>query len=205
MSKSALRSLLASLLLATALIPPGQAVNYPTKSYDATYLRRTAEGQSNYRFCTDGLGHVRIETEPPQAGLAIINDNPARSITIFDYPRHESYMLLEKQKLAIRQTMPQDASAAPLDDQRIKELHGKALGTELKFGHPCHGWQWESNGVTTESWTADDLGCPIHTAKTSASGEELLHLQKYVAGSPDPNQFEIPAGYKLTNAAVVPA
>ncbi len=204
MSKPALRLLVASLLVSTTFsLAVAAGPNYPTEAYNATYLRLNSAGTSSYRICTDGQGHVRIETTPPQAGLTISADSPARTIQIFDYPRHQSIMLLEKQKLAIEQPMRADASAAPMDEARIKELHGKSLGAAVKFGQPCHGWQYEAaNGVMTESWTADKLNCPIHTVTTSTSGDEVMHLQKYVLKDPDPAEFEVPKDYKITKSAI---
>jgi hypothetical protein len=205
MSKLALNSFVASLLVSMTLLPALAAgPNYPTVAYNATYARLNSAGTSSYRICTDGEGHVRIETTPPQAGLTISSESPARTIQIFDYPHHQSYTLLEKQKLAIEQPLRTDASAAPLDDTRIKEMNGKSLGAAVKFGQPCHGWQYEVNGVMTESWTADKLNCPIHTVTTSTSGDEVMHLQKYVLMTPDPSEFEVPHDYKITKSTLSP-
>lgn len=180
-------------------MPALALTNYPTTAYDATYVRRTEQGVSDYRYCTDGEGHVRIETTPPAAGYTISEEKPANSVTIFDYPHKLMFTLLEKQKIAIKAPMNANASAAPLNSARIKELNGRDLGTDTKFNHPCHGYKWEENGITTESWIATDLKCPIHTETMSPKGNETMHLAKYKLVDADPRDFEIPADFKVTD------
>jgi hypothetical protein len=101
----------ALLSLGTSIV--AGAANYPTDAYDATYKRQKMRksgsdgnyhndgGVSDYRFATDGQGRIRIETEPPNAGI-ITGQTPPKIITIFDFPNGESYILYEKQKLAVR-------------------------------------------------------------------------------------------------------
>jgi hypothetical protein len=190
---------LVSFLMCNISMPALAITNYPTTAYDAKYARRTEQGLSDYRYCTDGEGHVRIETTPPTAGYTISDEKPANSVTIFDYPHKLMFTLLEKQKIAIKAPMNTNASAAPLNAARIKELHGEDLGTDTKFNHPCHGYKWEENDVTTESWIATDLKCPIHTETMSKKGNETMHLEKYKLVDPDPRDFEVPADYKITD------
>lgn len=190
---------LISLLLCGISMPAQALVNYPTTAYDATYVRRTEQGVSDYRYCTDGEGHVRIETTPPTAGYTISDDKPANSVTIFDYPHKVMFTLLEKQKIAIKAPLNGNANGAPLNPARIKEMNGKDLGIDTKFNHPCHGYQWEENGVTTEQWIATDLKCPLHTETMSAKGNETMHLAKYKLVDANPADFEIPADFKITD------
>lgn len=205
MADFSFKSLAAFLILATGLQAAlAAAGNYPTKPYDAMYRRANAQGQSDYRMCTDGQGHIRIETEAPTDGIMYGGDKPPKTVTIFDYPRGESYILLEKQKIAMRSPMQTNASAAPLDENRIKELGGKALGAKTMYGHPCHGWQYTANGVQTLVWTADDLNCAIHTETTSDHDQEIMHLVKYIAGEPDPQEFTVPEDYRISSMQVTP-
>ena len=175
------------------------ANNYPTTAYDATYVRRSEQGVSDYKYCTDGEGHVRIETTPPSAGYTISDEKPANSVTIFDYPHKVMFTLLEKQKIALKSPLNANASGAPLNADRIIELHGKDLGTDTKFNHPCHGYKWEENDVTTEQWIATDLNCPIHTETASKKGNETMHLAKYKLVDANPADFEVPADFKVTD------
>jgi hypothetical protein len=198
-SRKSFSFVLVSFLLGSQNIPAQAIVNYPTKPYDATYVRRTEQGVSDYRYCTDGEGHVRIETTPPSAGYTISDEKPANSVTIFDYPHKVMFTLLEKQKIAIKAPMNTNASAAPLNAARIAELHGQDLGVDTKFNHPCHGYKWEENDVTTEQWIATDLNCPIHTETMSKKGNETMHLAKYKLVDANPSDFEVPADYKITD------
>jgi hypothetical protein len=185
------------------------AANYPTDAYDALYkkqkMTKQAEGYGNdggvsdYRFVTDGQGRIRIETEPANAGF-ITGQKPPKTITIFDFPNGESYILLEKQKLAMRSPLKKDASLAPMDDKRIKEVNGKSLGTRVINNHPCHGWEYELNGVKTETWTADDLKCPIDTYTMNADTTlDVMHLFKFSNRIPEPDEFNVPRDFKVTN------
>jgi hypothetical protein len=209
-------SLNASFSVIGALVciaPMVSAANYPTIPYDATYRRLhtkfdtvqgrvVAIGESDYRVCTDGTGHVRVESQPPTHGI-ISNDFSPKTITIFDYQTGLTYLLLEKQKQAVRTPLKTDSSMAPLDDKRIKELNGRALGAKTLYGHPCHGWEYDLNGVKTECWTADDLGCPIHTVTTNADQSgEVLHLYKFDKGGPNPEELSVPSDFKISDIAV---
>ena len=185
------------------------AANYPTDAYDATYKRKklvkqngadygSDGGSSDYRFATDGQGRIRIESEPANSGL--IGEKPPKTVTIFDFPNGESYILLEKQKLAMRSPLTKDASLAPIDDRRVKELNGHALGAQQMAGHPCHGWEYSLNGTKTETWTADDLKCPIDTYTMNADGTlDVLHLIKFSNRIPAPDEFNVPRDFKVSN------
>jgi hypothetical protein len=195
------------LSMASTLI--SSAANYPTDAYDALYkkqkMTKQAEGYGNdggvsdYRFVTDGQGRIRIETEPANAGF-ITGQKPPKTITIFDFPNGETYILLEKQKLAMRSVLTKDASLAPIDEKRVKEMNGKSLGTGVRSSHPCHGWEYELNGVKTETWIADDLKCPIDTFTMNSDGTlDVLHLYKFSNRIPTQDEFNVPRDFKVTN------
>lgn len=201
-------------LLSFGLSLVATAANYPTDAYDATYKRqkmikqvggpRDGEyvndgGVSDYRFATDGQGRIRIETEPPNAGI-ITGQTPSRIITIFDFSNGESYILYEKQKIAQRSPLKRDASMAPIDDQRVKELNGKSLGARNISGHKCHGWEYELNGCKNETWTADDLKCPIDTYTMNADGSlDVMHLFRFSNRIPPSEEFNVPDDFKITS------
>ena len=188
-----------------------EAANYPTNAYVATYKKqkmtkqpdtyKNEGGVSDYRFVTDGQGRIRIETEPANAGFITGQASP-KTVTIFDFPNSESYILYEKQKLAMRTPLKKDASLAPIDDNRIKDLGGKSLGVDERSGHKCHGWEYTLNGVKTETWTADDLKVPIDTFTLNADGSlDVLHLNTFIpfkSTLPSPEEFNVPRDYKMT-------
>ena len=187
------------------------AASFPTNAYDATYKKQkmTKQGDgpyandggvSDYRFATDGQGRIRIETEPANQGF-ITGEKTAKTVTIFDYPNGESYILLERQKLAMRSPLKKDSSLAPIDEQRVKELNGKSLGPADRSGHKCHGWEYELNGVKYETWTADDLGCPIDVYTMNADQTlDVMHLFKFVKGAPPPDSFDVPRDFKMSSS-----
>jgi hypothetical protein len=201
--------LVAVLVVTFSFVIASSAANYPTDPYDATYNRQKMTkqggtyvndgGVSIYRYVTDGQGRIRIESQPPNAGI-ITGSKPPKTITIFDYPNGETYILLEKQKLAMRSPLKQDVSQAPIDDKRIKELNGKALGADKRFGYPCHGFEYELNGVKTETWTSDELRCPIDTFTMNIDGSlDVMHLSKYSNATPSPDEFNVPRDFKVSS------
>jgi hypothetical protein len=206
----------AASILSIACTLVSTAANYPTDAYDALYAKqkktkqpdadgkmvyKNEGGVSDYRFMTDGQGRIRIETEPANAGLITGQKSP-KTITIFDFPNGESYILLEKQKIAMRSTLKKDASAplAPMDEKRIKELNGKSLGADVLSKHPCHGWEYELNGVKNEMWIVDDLNCPIDAYTMNSDGTlDVLHLVKFSNRIPTGDEFNVPRDFKVTN------
>lgn len=173
------------------------AAEYPLKPYDATYDRASALGRSTYRMCTDGKGHMRIDTTTP--------GSDRKMIMIMDYPKKESIMLLEQQKLAMVMPLQSDSTTqAPIDETKMKSLGGRSLGTKVIDGHPCHGYEFDKNGIKQQSWTGDDTGCMVYSETVQPNGKEVMRLAKYAAASPAAEAFAVPTGYTRQKMPTMP-
>ena len=42
------------------------------------------------------------------------------------------------------------------DEASVKQLGGKSLGSKTINGHPCHGFEYTTGGVKTQTWIGDD-------------------------------------------------
>ena len=103
----------------------------------------------------------------------------------------------------MRSPLKKDTSLAPVDDVRVKELNGRSLGADKRAGHPCHGFEYSLNGVKTETWTADDLKCPIDTFTLNADGSlDVMHLYKYSNRIPAPDEFNVPGDFKISSTQI---
>lgn len=185
------RSFLIALTWAVASIgQPLLANDVSGKAYDALYDRTTPMGPAKYRMCSDGKGHLRIDS--------IIPGSDKETKTIIDYEKKRSVMLLVDQKMAWITDMSGDAQGGPMNDEKVKKLSGRALGEKVVNGYKCHGYAWVKNGTQYVTWTGDDTGCLVSSTTVSGrTGRETMKLLKYTETAPSADTFEIPPGFKV--------
>lgn len=164
------------------------AANWPTKAYDLTYSMTTPTGSSQMRMVSDGKGKVLTQSE--MANMKVTS--------IADYQAKVAYSIMDAQKMVYKMRLKEEGSVQT--DEGAKKLGAKSLGMKVIDGHPCKGWQYAANGVTTETWIATDLEAAVKSTTKTPQGTTSMVLKTVSIKSPDPKLFAIPAGYKVMEA-----
>lgn len=175
----------AALFLAIGATPALAAMDYPKQKYDATYTMTGPQGASEMRMASDGAGKFLTTTKMKGAAYT----------SIVDYLKMTSTTLIEQNKMAMQSKLPESAAYVG-DESTVKKAGGKAIGSKVVAGHPCHGWEYTNTGGTTEVWLGDDVKMMVQSTTKSPAGKTVMTL-KSVAGVPPANAFEIPPGYKM--------
>ncbi|MDZ4833086.1 MAG: hypothetical protein SGJ27_04725 [Candidatus Melainabacteria bacterium] len=174
-----------ALVLLLSLAGPALAGDYPKQKYDATYTMTGPQGASEMRMASDGAGKFLTKTK--MQGQAYTS--------IVDYLKMTSTTLIEQSKMAMQTKLPETSKYVG-DESSVKKAGGKSLGARVVAGHPCHGWQYTSGGVKSESWLGDDVKIMVQSTTKAPGGTTVMTL-KSVGGAPPASAFEIPKGYKM--------
>lgn len=178
-------SLITALALALGSSATGLAMEGPKTSFDATYTTSGTAGGSTLRMVSDGKGHMRTET----------STSGQKFITIMDYPAKTAVTLIEAQKMAMKSTLKDSPDVH--DIESAKKMNAKSLGAKVVAGHPCHGWEYPIQGGKCQVWTGDDINYLVKSETTTAQGTTGMDLKSFTKASPGPDQFAVPAGYKM--------
>lgn len=160
----------------------------PQKAFDASYEMTNPQGHQSMRMISDGHGHTRME----------MVTSHGKVINITDFPNHTHWSLIESAKIATRVPFTDQFESQVMDEATARKRNSTPLGTKVIEGHPCHGWQYVSNGLTTQAWTGDDIGVLVHSESQTNDGTRSMHLKSYSQSLPNPSLFTIPPDYKVT-------
>jgi hypothetical protein len=161
------------------------AANYPTEVFDANYELTNGGVKTQMRMASDGKGHFFTETTT--AGQ--------RYGTIVDYLNSTSTSLIPQGKMAMKTKLPPSGGYVA-DENSVKQMNGKSLGSKTINGHPCHGYEYKQAGTDTQTWVGDDCKIVVESTTNSAAGKSVMDL-KSIAKNVPADLFKVPAGYKL--------
>lgn len=178
------RSVLAVVAVLCAA-PCAMASNYPTEVFDATYDIATGGVKTGMRMASDGKGHFFTETTAAGQKYG----------TIIDYLNQTSTSLVPQGKMAMKSKLPPNGGFVA-DENSVKQMNGKSLGSKTINGHPCHGYEYKASGADTQTWIGDDCKIVVQSTTNSSAGKSVMDL-KSVAKNVPADIFKIPAGYKL--------
>jgi hypothetical protein len=120
------------------------------------------------------------------------NTGGMKSVTLMDYPKKESIVLLESQKMAMKNKL-----LAYEGNAQGGKSKGKDLGKKVINGHPCHGQLFEQGNTKTEVWTGDEVNTVVQSITTTSQGKTVTDLKSYSANPPVMPPFTIPSDYKV--------
>jgi len=160
--------------------------SYPKQAYQANYEQRTETETGVMTIYSDGLGHVRVESNFQNS------KNP--QITIYDFPAKKKSFLQEWAKTYMVSGMS-SLGMGFLDEEMFKSTEAESLGVRNINNRPCDGYKstllGEGNSEM-ESWFDQATGC-LMQSKTKVISYALTHY----AGKPQrPQLFEVPKDYK---------
>jgi hypothetical protein len=177
---------LGAIAIASLVAAPAIAADYPKIAYDAKYTMKSPQGSSEMRMASDGAGKLLTATK--MAGMS--------STSIVDYTNMTSTTLIDANKMAMVNKLPATQKYMG-DADAIKKNGGKDLGTKTIAGHPCHGWEYTTDGAKSECWIGDDIKTMVQSTSTTKQGKTVMTLTSFKAGAPAASDFKIPAGYKM--------
>jgi outer membrane lipoprotein-sorting protein len=167
------------------------AVDYPRKTFDATYEVAGSTGNSTMRMSSDGKGKMRVENITPAAKV----------VTISDYPSLAAITILEAQKMAMKSKLTAESYQGS-ETEDMKKRGAKDLGSKEVAGHPCHGWEYTTPAAksSTQTWIGNDIGWMVQSASQFPSGKSVVTLKTFSNKAPDAALFNMtpPAGFKVT-------
>jgi hypothetical protein len=172
----------ASMLIGT---PYAMAAEFPTQVYDATYQTSSAQGKTATRMASDGKGHFLTQTS---AG-------GQKYTTIIDYINGTSTSLIPQGKMAMKTKLPPNGGFVA-DESSAKKLGGKLIGSKVVNGHPCHGYEYNSEGAKTQTWIGDDCKIMVQSTTDTANGKTTMTLVS-IGGAPSAEAFKVPSDYKV--------
>jgi hypothetical protein len=178
------KSTIVALAVTFASAPYAMAANYPTQVYDATYEMVSPLGKSPMRQVSDGKGHYLVQSS---AG-------GRECKTMIDYLNKETVTLLVKEKMAIKGKL---ADGYVNVEDKVKQSGGKSLGAKNVNGHPCHGFEYVSQGTKEQVWLGDDCKIPVQSTTDSKGGKIVMDLKSVSLTPPSADTFKVPAGYKM--------
>jgi len=183
-------------LFAISASAPAQAVDYPRRAYEATYITTGPTGTTTMRLASDGKGHTMSETE---AGLYHV-------ISILDYPGKVCLMIRPEQKRILKMAM-EDGQNNLFEGTAEKPPNATSLGSKVIDGHPCKGWKYGSAASgQIEIWLADDIELAVKTIITpKVGGTRTTVLKSYSAATPPAATFAAPVGYSIIEKPMSPA
>jgi tetratricopeptide (TPR) repeat protein len=183
--KTVLYSCLVIILLQA---PRALAYDGPKIAFDAIYEVVLPMGSGTLRQASDGHGHMlSLNTA--------FNGNEDGQI--LDFNKGLSTLIIPRKKVAILMKMTASSANLIYDNSISKKADAKPLGEKTIGGHPCHGWQTSTAGVSTESWIGDDIKYLVQSQTTSGKIKMTMTLKKWSSTGPGESVFQIPADYKL--------
>jgi len=162
------------------------------RAFDASFTVQGQTGTSTMRLMSDGKGHERQEFSSSAAGM----------VSLYDWNNKIIYNIMNNQKLVTKMPLTSEVKPPITDEKTAQAQHARALGLKVIDGHPCHGWQTDTQGYTSECWVADDLGIAVQSSTKGPNTSSLVKLTKYSATAPVASLFEVPAGYKVMEIPV---
>ncbi len=172
---------------ASSSIAPGMAQLPPERPYNAVYQTLADPSSSVQTYImSDGKGHTRSESTI--AGQ--------QYVSILDSTKKVCWSLNAQTKIATKVNFD---TFAYYDPSYAKAQ--KPLGSRVVDGHPCHGWQMNSGGHSTQTWVGDDTGCAVLVTMDNKPYMRLVKHQPFVAS---PGLFTVPVDYKVVETPAFP-
>jgi hypothetical protein len=162
------------------------ATTYPKQTYQATYELRADPESGIMVVFSDGLGHVRVESNFENS------KNPAT--TIYDFPDKKKFFLQEAGKTYMVSGMS-TLGMGFMDEEMFKSTGAEELDPKPINGRPSVGYKSTllgSGNSEMESWFDEATGCMM-TSKTKTI---TYTLTRYTSAPPRADLFQVPKDYK---------
>jgi len=150
-----------------------------SKTYDATYDYYMPSGPTTMRLSSDGQGRLRSEIQ--MAG------RPYVSIT--DWNQKATFSIDDQSRAVSKMDYKTAPGATPPDDSKRT-----SLGEKVVEGKTCDGWQYISNGRTSEMWVDKDSGATVLMTLDNKPQMKLKFVSKTSIGQ---QYFQAPPGYRV--------
>lgn len=164
-------------------VPSAMAEQNPYgKPYDAVYdYTIPGSGSTTLRLSCDGQGKLRSESTI--AGRSVVS--------ITDWNSKTTYSIDDTSKTVNKMPSAGGPGAPPVDESKRT-----SLGDKMIDGRLCEGWQYVSQGQTSQSWTDKDVGCAV---LMTLDGKPQMKLKSATKGSIAAQYFQVPAGYRVVD------
>jgi hypothetical protein len=162
------------------------ATTFPKEPYQATYEMHADPESGIMMVFSDGLGHVRVESNFQNS------KNPAT--TIYDFPNKKKFFLQEAAKTYMVSGMS-SLGMGFMDEEMFSSTGAENLGVKDINGRPAVGYRSALLGdgaSQIESWFDQATGC-LMTSKTKTI---TYTLSRYSSAAPRSDLFQTPDKYK---------
>jgi hypothetical protein len=162
------------------------ATTYPKQAYQATYELHADPDSGIMMVFSDGLGHVRVESNTQ------FSKNP--QTTIYDFPNRKKFFLQENAKTFMASGMS-NLGMGFMDEEMFRATKAEDLGTKEINNRQSVGYRSALLGdgnSQIESWFDQATGC-LMTSKTKTM---TYVLTRYTSAPPRPDLFQLPKDYK---------
>lgn len=180
--RSSFASVLVVLGIAASLAVSAGAQNGPKIPFQATFEHTQAGTVTRQTTYSDGRGHMRSE---------YTGQNGTVTASIMDFPAKCMYSINDPLKTVMK--MPLD-SKWRTDDDYMTKMKAQKLAPRVIDGHPCTGWQYNTDGHVTQIWTGTDTDCTVLMTTDNAP---TMRLKTFARTNPPAQLFAVPAGYKV--------